>query len=100
MSDQTDKQPAIKALSALPENATFDDAIERLCFLAKIAEALSRSEAGENITHEARRHISIIARAQPVCLSAFALIRIRGGPARCTICARIANFLTSAKNRR
>jgi hypothetical protein len=32
----TEKQRAILALQALPEQATIDDAIERLCFIAKI----------------------------------------------------------------
>lgn len=49
---ETVKQRAIEALQALPDHATFEDAIERLCFLAKIEEGLSQSEAGEVIPHE------------------------------------------------
>ena len=30
----TEKQRALEALRALPEDATIDDAIERLCFIA------------------------------------------------------------------
>ena len=43
---------AIQALSELPESATLEDAIERLCFLAKVQEGLRQSEAGELIPHE------------------------------------------------
>jgi predicted transcriptional regulator len=52
MAGQTQKARAIEALSALPEDATLEDAIERLCFLAKIEEGLRQSEAGELIPHE------------------------------------------------
>jgi len=40
-----DKQRAIEALRALPEQATIEDAIERLCFIAKIEEGLRQSDA-------------------------------------------------------
>ena len=52
MGNQTEKQLALDALAALPDNATLDDAIERLCFLAKVEEGLRQSEAGEVVTHE------------------------------------------------
>ncbi|MBI4485961.1 MAG: hypothetical protein HY655_08130 [Acidobacteria bacterium] len=45
--DTTDKERAIEALKALPEQATIEDAIERLCFIAKIEEGLRQSEAGQ-----------------------------------------------------
>lgn len=52
MPTDTDKQRAIEALQGLPENATIEDAIERLCFIAKIEEGLRQSEAGRVIDHE------------------------------------------------
>ncbi len=52
MSKQTEKQRAVDAVATLPDNATLDDAIERLCFLAKVEEGLRQSEAGEFVDHE------------------------------------------------
>lgn len=52
METQTDKQRAIEALRGLPDHATLDDAIERLCFLVKIEEGLRQSEAGQVLSHE------------------------------------------------
>lgn len=52
MATQTEKQRAVEALRALPEHATLDDAIERLCFLAKIEEGLRQSDAGRVVSHE------------------------------------------------
>jgi DNA-binding protein H-NS len=48
----TDKQRAIDALRALPEHATIADAIERLCFIAKIEEGLRQSEEGQLVSHD------------------------------------------------
>ena len=48
----TEKQRAIEALRALPEHATLEDAIERLCFIAKIEEGLRQSDARELVSHE------------------------------------------------
>lgn len=52
MPTDTEKQRVIEALQALPENATIEDAIERLCFIAKIEEGLRQSEAGRVVDHE------------------------------------------------
>lgn len=52
MSTHSEKQLAIQALGSLPEDATLEDAIERLCFLAKVEEGLRQSEAGELISQE------------------------------------------------
>ena len=55
--ESTEKQRAIEAIRALPEDATLDDAIERLCFIAKIEEGLRQSDAGELISHdEVKKH--------------------------------------------
>jgi len=48
----TEKQRAIEALKALPDGATIEDAIERLCFIAKIEEGLRQSDAGRLVSHE------------------------------------------------
>ena len=48
----TEKQRAIEALRAMPEHATIDDAIERLCFIAKIDEGLRQSDARQLVSHD------------------------------------------------
>ena len=50
--ETTEKQRAIEALKTLPEQATLEDAIERLCFIAKVEEGLRQSEAGRIVSHE------------------------------------------------
>lgn len=50
--ETTEKQRAIDAIQTLPEQATIEDAIERLCFIAKIEEGLRQSEAGQLIPHD------------------------------------------------
>jgi len=52
MPRETVKQRAIEALQTLPENATIDDAIERLCLIAKIEEGLRQSDASQLTDHE------------------------------------------------
>jgi predicted transcriptional regulator len=42
----------VKAIQALPEDATVEDAIERLYFLAKVERGLEQSEAGDTISHD------------------------------------------------
>jgi predicted transcriptional regulator len=46
------KERIVEAMRGLPTDATFDDAIERLVFLAKIEEGLSELDAGQGIPHE------------------------------------------------
>ena len=48
----TTKQKVIKAVKTLPENATYEDAMERLLVLAKIDRGLKQLEAGETVSHE------------------------------------------------
>lgn len=43
---------AIAAIQGLPDNASLEDAIERLCFIAKIEEGLRQSEMGRVSSHE------------------------------------------------
>jgi hypothetical protein len=46
------KGQILKAVAGLPENATVDDAIERLLFLSKIEQGLEQARNGEIISHE------------------------------------------------
>ena len=41
-----------EAMDKLPPDATFDDAIERLVFLAKIEAGLAELDAGKGIPHD------------------------------------------------
>jgi hypothetical protein len=45
------KSEIVRAIQELPEDATVEDAMERLYFLAKIERGLEQSE-GETISHE------------------------------------------------
>lgn len=52
------KQHILQAMERLPDDATLEDAIERLCFLAKVEEGLRQSETGEIVSHdEAKRRL-------------------------------------------
>jgi predicted transcriptional regulator len=51
MSTKTSKQKILQAVEHLPDNATMEDAIERLCFLAKVEEGMRQSAAGETVPH-------------------------------------------------
>jgi predicted transcriptional regulator len=54
------REQILDALRDLPENATFDDAIERLVFLAKIDAGLAELDAGQGIPHgEVRRRLGL-----------------------------------------
>ena len=52
MPSETVKQRAIEALRSLPDDATIDDAIERLCLIAKIEQGLRQADAGQLTDHE------------------------------------------------
>ena len=57
----TEKDRAIQALQTLPDHATIDDAIERLCFIAKIEEGLRQSDAGQLVAHEeVKQQVSVV----------------------------------------
>ena len=45
------KSEMVRVIQELPDDATFEDAIERLSFLSKIERGLEQSE-GETIPHE------------------------------------------------
>ncbi len=52
MPPQTTRDRIIEALQDLPPDATFDDAIERLVFLAKIEAGLTEVDTGKGIPHD------------------------------------------------
>ena len=52
MAEATAKERILEALRDLPADATYEDAIERLVFLAKIDEGLAQLDAGQSIPHE------------------------------------------------
>jgi predicted transcriptional regulator len=46
------KKKAIEALEQLPADATIEDAMERLYFLAKVERGLADADAGRLVEHE------------------------------------------------
>lgn len=60
MAERTIRERILQALEDLPPNATFDDAIERLVFLAKIDAGLAELDAGKGVPHnEAKRQLGL-----------------------------------------
>ncbi len=58
MSGSTAKQRVLEAIEKLPADATLEDAIERLVFLAKIERGLAELDAGKGVDHtEAKRRL-------------------------------------------
>jgi predicted transcriptional regulator len=52
------KERVLDAVRELPENATVEDAMERLYFLAKVEEGERQADAGRTVSHEeAKRRI-------------------------------------------
>jgi predicted transcriptional regulator len=51
-SPASSRERIIEALRTLPADATVDDAIERLVFMAKVEEGLAQLDAGQGIPHE------------------------------------------------
>jgi predicted transcriptional regulator len=59
MSTVIPKEKILQALQPLPDETTVEDAIERLCFLAKVEEGLRQSNQGETVSHdEAARRLT------------------------------------------
>jgi predicted transcriptional regulator len=46
------RERILQTLENLPPDATFDDAIERLVFLAKIDAGLAELDAGKGVPHD------------------------------------------------
>ena len=49
------KQDILKALENLPEDASIEDAIDRLVFLSKIERGLQQAKGGQTISQEEAR---------------------------------------------
>lgn len=45
------KSEIIRAIEDLPDDATIEDAMERLYFLVKIEQGLEQSESGKTVSH-------------------------------------------------
>ncbi len=50
MSDSTSKDRILRAVRDLPEDATLNDAIERLIFLRKVEVGLEQAESGQTVS--------------------------------------------------
>ena len=60
MAQPTTRDRIVEALKDLPEDATFQDAIERLVLLAKIDIGLAELDAGKGIPHsEVKRRLGV-----------------------------------------
>jgi len=51
MSASSAKQRVLEAIEKLPADATVEDAIERLVFLAKIERGIAQLDAGKGLSH-------------------------------------------------
>ena len=60
MPEPTVRERIQQALDTLPDDATIDDAIQRLVFLAKIDAGLAELDAGRGVPHdEAKRQLGL-----------------------------------------
>lgn len=58
MAEAKVRDRVLDAVRDLPEDATVEDAMERLYFLAKVEEGIRQADAGQTVSHEeARRRI-------------------------------------------
>jgi predicted transcriptional regulator len=48
----TTKEKIIAAIGSLPDDASFEDGMERLLFLAKLERGISQADAGLTLSHE------------------------------------------------
>jgi predicted transcriptional regulator len=59
MSKPGAKQKILNVVKQLPDDATIEDAIERLYFLAKIEKGIREADAGLTVSHdEAKKRLS------------------------------------------
>ncbi len=52
MAENTTKEKILEAVQKLPPDATIEDAMERLFFLAKVERGIAEADAGKTIPHE------------------------------------------------
>ena len=48
----TEKEKFLQAVRELPDDASFEDVMERVLFLAKIEKGIVQADAGDTIPHE------------------------------------------------
>lgn len=48
----TEKEKLLQAVENMPDDASIEDAMERLLFLAKIEKGILQADAGQTIPHE------------------------------------------------
>ncbi|MCX7001048.1 MAG: hypothetical protein NT106_12265 [Candidatus Sumerlaeota bacterium] len=48
----TEKEKVLQAVSNMPDDASIEDAMERILFLAKIEKGILQADAGQTISHE------------------------------------------------
>jgi len=59
MSESGAKKEILRAVEQLPDDATIEDAIERLYFLAKIEKGIREADGGLTVSHdEAKKRLS------------------------------------------
>jgi len=60
VAEQSQRDRILQAIEALPPDATLDEAIEQLVFLAKIEAGLAELDAGQGILHrEAKSRLNV-----------------------------------------
>ena len=52
MAEAKAKERVLEAVRELPDDATIEDVMERLYFIAKVEKGLRQAEAGETMSHE------------------------------------------------
>jgi hypothetical protein len=52
MRSVANKQRILDALGDLSDDASVEEAIERLCFLAKVEKGIAQLDAGQSLDHE------------------------------------------------
>ena len=52
MAQPATKDRILKALEELPDDVTLDEAIEKLCFLAKVERGLKQASEGKTVPHD------------------------------------------------
>jgi predicted transcriptional regulator len=59
MAESDAKKKILRAVEGLPDDATIEDAVERLFFLAKIEKGIREADAGLTVSHdEAKKRLS------------------------------------------
>jgi predicted transcriptional regulator len=52
MAETANKERILKAVEELPDDVTLDEAIEKLCFLAKVERGLKQANEGNTVPHD------------------------------------------------